>query len=598
MFKKNHALVLTVLCLLHLSAGPAALAQNPAAVLRPDPTNKQYFYYANKTQAMVGTSGSYLPHVNQNNASFNRNNTYCTLANFRPCVDEIRSKGLNKIRLWVGLNHSPGTPQNATAPGPYPGEQPFVFNGSQWDLALFDDTNNPDANDLNDGFFANLRKVIAYCQVAPVVFVEVTLFDPWLGTWTLGPWHGSRNTWGATFRNPSTGAADRRYFLALDNPNFNPNLPANDTTNKTDLNDDNRRLRKRQVALMKRLVDEIWDLRNFYWEMANEADYNTGVPLEGMLLWHRYMMKELYDYETTKGQHHMMAVNFSTDAALDRIKTTPPAAPLLPYLDIVNTHYVHLWTGTNSNVSRPGYNGSIAVVRKYNVWTGTLDKVYGFNESRITGIFPPPAAGDLPFGATADATRVGAWEFMANEGGLIDHLNYDWLSPSRLHPESVNANLYLGMLNKFLRTLPLATMQKKLSPIWVSGWPTAYPARDTNVVRKYFGTMSSGESVHILYLHYSRVSGHAYAMYVPDMATQRTEDLTLTALGAAGTFKYEWFDPRNIRYKAGSTTELQPEAEGTFSWGNLPGEIVPNVRSQAFRGDAVLRVTRLSTNIT
>lgn len=597
MLRKTYTHALALLCLAHLAAGPLVRAQNPSAVLRPDPTNRQYFYYANKTQAMVGTSGSYLPHIDQNSTSFDRDNTYCTLANFRTCVAEIRNKGLNKMRLWVSLNHSPGTAQNAAAPTPYPKEQPFVYNGSQWNLGLFDDTSNlGDTNDFNDGFFSNIRKVIAHCQVAPVVFVEVTLFDPWLGNWTLGPWHSSRNTWGATFRDPSTGAADRRYFLALDNPNFNPDLPANDTTNKTDLNDDNRRLRKRQVELMKRLVDEIWDLRNFYWELANEADYNSGVPLEGMLLWHRYMMKELYDHEHSKGQHHMMAVNLSTDAALDRLKTTPPAAPLLPYLDIVNTHYVHLWTGTNTNVSRAGYNGAHAVVRKYNVWTGTLDKVYGFNESRITGIFPPPSAGELPYGATADATRVGAWEFMMNEGGLVDHLNYDWVDPARLHPESTNANLYLGMLNKFLRTLPLATMQKKLSPTWVSGWP-AYPARDTNTVRKYFGTMSSGENVHVLQIHYSRISGHTYAMYVPDMTTARTENLTLTALGPAGTFKYEWFDPRNIRYKAGSTTELQPEAEGTFSWSNLPGAVVPNVQSHTFRGDAVLRVTRLSTNI-
>jgi hypothetical protein len=139
-------------------------------------------------------------------------------------------------------------------------------------------------------------------------------------------------------------------------------------------------------------------------------------------------------------------------------------------------------------------------------------------------------------------------------------------------------------------------MQKKLSPTWVSGFPTAYPARDISVVKKYFGTMSSGESVHVLYIHYSKLSPHEFAAYVPDMTTQRTENLTLTALGASGSFKYEWFNPRNIRLKPAPSTELQPEAEGMFSWVNTPGATVPNVVSHPFRGDAVLRVTRLTTS--
>ena len=575
---KSCAIALSLFCL----TGPMIRSQvNPLAYLRPDPTNKQYFYYNNQTQAMVGTSGEYLPHINQVNSNFNRNNTYCTLANFRSCVNEIRSKGMNRMRLWVGMNFSPGSKTSQSAPTPYPHEQGFKYSGGKWNLDDYDDQDL--AGDLDDGFFTNIRKVIAYCNVAPAVFVEVTIFAPWGGKWELGPWHKDRNTLGKSFTNPSTGQPSEDYFLRLDNPNFNLNLSANDTDNKTDLNDSNRELRKRQVAMMKHLVDYLWDLKNFYWEIANEADYNINSPQTELLLWHRYMMKELYDYEATKGVHHMIAVNFASDTALEDAKT-------MPYLDIVNTHYIHLWPNPNTGFPpSSGYNGSISTIRKYNVWTGTLNKVFGFNESRITGFFADPS-----YGATADSTRVGAWEFMMNEGGIVDHLNYDWVNfsnPSANNSDSTNANLYLGMLNKFLRKLPLATMQKKLAPTWVVNWP-AYPARSKTTVGKYFGTMNSGENVYVLYIHYSKISSHSFAMYIPDTTTLRTESLTLQALGQCGNFKYEWFDPKNLQFDFSGNPV--PEISSTIFWQNVSGEVAPII-SYSFRTDALLRVTRLST---
>lgn len=568
---------LALMCFVHTLTIPVLRAQvNPAAFLRRDPTNPQYFYYANKTQAMVGTSASYLPHVKQVNTNHNRNNTYCTLQNYTQCVQEIRNKGMNKLRLWVSLNHSPGTLPTDAMPKPYPHEQPFDFitlaNGQKvWDLDDYDDAD--DAVDSNDGFFTNLRKVIQYCHVAPVVFVEVTIFDPWLGEWTLGPWY--RNKQGLYFRNPVTLAPDKDYFLRLDNPNFNVNLPANDTDNKTDLDDWNRELRKRQVKVMKKLVDTIWDLKNVYWEMANEADYDTG-NFSGMTLWHKYMMKELYDYETAKGVHHMIAANFASPAMLDAAKTMPA--------EIVTTHYTHYWSPST-------YGGAVETIRKRNV-SGGNNVVFGFNEDRITGFFD--ATYDA---ATADSTRVGAWEFMMNEGGIIDHLNYDWVNfsnPGANNTESTKANTQLGMLNKFLRTLPLATMQRYDAPLWVQNMPaSSYPLRNktnqTNNVLKYFGTMSSGQNVHVLYIHYSRVSTNNAAMFLPDTGTSRTENLKLQSLGPGGEFKYEWFVPKNLQFDANG----DPIAafSGTFPWNNGPGEVA-TLAPFSFFGDAVLRVTR------
>src|SRR5262245_59670646 len=76
-----------------------------AAPLTFDP-NRQYFLYNGKTIALVGASAEYLCHIDQPTG----NDTHvCTWNNNPQYFANIAGKGVNKIRMWVGLNHSPGT---------------------------------------------------------------------------------------------------------------------------------------------------------------------------------------------------------------------------------------------------------------------------------------------------------------------------------------------------------------------------------------------------------------------------------------------------------------------------------------------------------
>src|SRR5258706_13539126 len=141
------AMALLLLCL----ASGAYAQQCPSTESAPQSvapltlsTNPQYFRYNNQTTPLIGLSSEYLCHVAQPGTwTDNHGNTItpdlqnCTWANHKAFIDRLALSGLNVMRVWIGLDHSPGRVRMGS---PYASEQPFTYNGSQWNLNSYDQT--------------------------------------------------------------------------------------------------------------------------------------------------------------------------------------------------------------------------------------------------------------------------------------------------------------------------------------------------------------------------------------------------------------------------------------------------------------------------
>lgn len=176
----------------------AALAVVPTTPISVDGPASRYFRYGGELLPLIGVSGEYLPQVeivrpgggvlSDRDAGLVAD--YCVynavngVRKFQRCINQLKAAGLNKLRLWVGLNHSPGSPRSCcpaqgactalpdtTVTTPYTNEQLLPRIGNKWKLdaaqSAYDAT-----------YLARLVEVITYARDNGVI-VEVTLFDAW-----------------------------------------------------------------------------------------------------------------------------------------------------------------------------------------------------------------------------------------------------------------------------------------------------------------------------------------------------------------------------------------------------------------------------------
>lgn len=642
MLKKPSTLVLalaTLLCLVPASGvyaqkvtrqerGPVAPEElsPPGATLQtsslttPLPTNPteplgraadpRYFTYGGQTIALLGISGSYLPHIKRNrprdytipapNTPINPTKEYCTydqvgtradgtpIYKYQQCIDKLKEAGVNHLRLWVGLNHSVGMLFVERGTGtdgrePYPNEQPFaretdtVTGAKKWNLDVWDAT-----------FFTNLKNVVQYCQNNGIIVV-VTLFDPWSG-WvnnqpSTGVWWAANNK--AVGYANGIGFTNPNLFVQAENPTADPE------TGDIDTQQTNKDMRLYQVKFMQRTVNALTALNNFYWELANEPD---GAKAHGaaMINWHRYMARKLWEWEEYKGRHHLIAANLSTRDAIDALTQAPR-------IDIINGHYVHMEGSYNladgsGTVLEADRFAAIKLLRTYNAYRadGTAGayntRRWGFNEGRISGI---PDNSDHNDPVTGSSVRVEAWEFMLNGGAIFDHLSYNWANtdPAANSPASDEARKFLGYLSKFMSTFSLDGM-KRLTGNQTMRWIATPPVYGS----PYWAAMSNGNAF-LFYAHRSALSPHEFAKYDPFAGTTTaTVSLTVQNLGAAGCFKAEWFNPDGSKTNnVGGVLNgvLQPITTHTtdFCWDPATSP-QRGLTSPPYKQDIVLKITR------
>jgi len=333
---QKHMASLIVCGLLWLQA--STLLSQPISL---HPENPHYFLFRGRPTVLVTSAEHY-------GAVLNLDFDYVAY------LEELQAAGLNHTRLFSGSYVEPPGAFNiagntlAPAPGRYvcpwarsdtPG---YANGGNKFDLRRFD-----------PAYFRRLRDFMMEASKRGVV-VEMNLFCPFYEEtqWRIAPQNPYNNSGGI-------GPLDRTHVYTLDR---------------------NGGLLAVHDALVRKIVGELKDFDNLYYEICNEP-YFGGVTLE----WQAHIAEEIAAAEQGFSDRHLISQNIANLSA--RVER-PHAA-----VSILNFHYA----------TPPD-----AVALNYD-----HNRVIGDNETGFRGVQ------DFPY-------RREAWEFMIAGGGLFNHLDYSF----------------------------------------------------------------------------------------------------------------------------------------------------------------------------
>lgn len=421
----------------------AATAAHPPLALYPE--NPRYFLFRGKPTVLV-TSGEHY------GAVINRDFDY------RRYLKTLAAARLNLTRVFAGAYREASgnfkIAGNTLAPAAGRFLAPWAESGGKFDLSRW-----------NPAYLRRLRDFMSEASRRGVV-VELNLFCPYYqdSMWDLSPLNARNNVNGI-------GAVARTDALTL-----------KDT-----------RLLEAEDAMVGKIVAELRDFDNLYYEICNEP-YFAGVTLE----WQRHMARTIAAAETGLPRRHLISQNIANYSAA----VTDPT----PEVSIFNFHY-----------ARPPE----AVGRNWK-W----NKPIGCNETGFDG--------------SADATyRIQGWEFLMAGGALYNNLDYSFSAGHEdgtfRYPEtqpgggSAALRRQLRLLRDFFDGLPFPRM----SP--AAGAVRARP-QDASV-----GVLAAAGRIYALYLHRGRVDKNRKPRYVVDGAA-RASRLGLEL--PAGRYIARWIDPR------------------------------------------------------
>lgn len=328
-------------CTLFLALLGGALPALDAEPLALHPENPHYFLWRDKPTVLV-TSGEHYGAVL--NLDFD----------FRKYLDTLKRDGLNLTRTFAGAYcEDPGAfdiTANTLAPRPNrfitpwarSAEPGYADGGNKFDLSRWD-----------PAYFARLREFMRHADRRGVV-VEMNLFCPFYddSMWNLSPMNVANNVNGVgTTGRTNAYTVDRSGGL----------LPY-------------------QEAMVRKLVTELRDFDNLYYEICNEP-YFGGVTLE----WQHRMAEMITRVEEPLRVRHLISQNIANGSQ----KIVDPS----PLVSIFNFHYA----------SPPD-----AVALNWH-----LNKPIGDNETGFVG------TNDAPY-------RIEAWSFMLSGGALFNHLDYSF----------------------------------------------------------------------------------------------------------------------------------------------------------------------------
>lgn len=304
------------------------------------PQNGHYFLWRGKPTILI-TSGEHY------GAVLNRAFDYKTY------LRTLASHGFNLTRTFSGAYCEPvgafKIKNNTLAPDkgflicPWarsniPG---YANGGNKFDLTRWDDE-----------YFARLRDFVAQAGKNGIV-VELVLFCPFYedSMWELSPMNAANNI-------NDIGKMNRSEVYTLQDI----------------------KLSAVQAAMAHKIVTELKDFDNIYYEICNEP-YFGGVKEE----WQSYIAGVITKAESDFKTKHLIAQNIANKSQ----KITKPN----PYVSIFNFHY-----------AKP----PIAVAENYG-----LNKVIGDDETGFAGSEPK-------------AYRLEGWDFIIAGGGVYNNLDYSF----------------------------------------------------------------------------------------------------------------------------------------------------------------------------
>jgi hypothetical protein len=305
--------------------------------------NPHYFLFRGKPAILIGSTEHY-------GAVMNLDFDYITYLN------EIASSGLNVTRTFSGAYVEPaeafGIKKNTLAPGPEKylcpwsrSKEPGYANGG----------NKFDLSEWDEAYFTRLRDFVARAGDRNIV-VELDLFSNYYDTvqWKLSPLNSINNI------NRVGDFKDHKEVLSLKHTE----------------------LLKVQESMVRKIIHELKDFDNLYYEVCNEPYFGDTLALRQ---WEDHMIEVVVEAEKDFKFAHLISNNVANSKKL----VPEPRHGV----SIYNFHY-----------ARP----PVTVGMNYH-----LDKVIGDNETGFDGI--------------DDATyRAEAWDFILAGGGLFDHLDYSF----------------------------------------------------------------------------------------------------------------------------------------------------------------------------
>jgi hypothetical protein len=328
--------VLTVPLL--LAALVPAAPQDPLAL---HPKNPHYFLFRGKPTVLITSGEHYGAVIN-------------TEFEYGKYLETLAADRLNLTRLWVGPYCEPPGAFNIAENTLAPKAGKVIFSWARSQLPGYANGGNKfDLSKWDAAYFTRLKAFIASAGKVGVV-VEVNLFCPFYeeSMWKLSPFNIANNVNGL-------GKLPRTDVYTLDK---------------------NGGLLKVQDEMVRKIVAELKDFDNVYYEICNEP-YFGGVTLP----WQHHIADTIVNAEKGFSHRHLISQNVANYAA--RIAKPHPA------VSIFNFHY--------------------ATPPDAVTWNYGLNKVIGENETGFRG--------------TKDvAYRTEGWDFVLAGGGLFNNLDYSF----------------------------------------------------------------------------------------------------------------------------------------------------------------------------
>jgi hypothetical protein len=307
------------------------------------PENPHYFLFRGEPTILIGSTEHY-------GAVMNLDFDYITYFN------ELASYGLNVTRTFSGIYVEPQgafrIEKNTLAPAsgrficpwarsPEPG---YKNGGNKFDLSKWD-----------EAYFTRLKDFIAQAGRRNIV-VELDLFSNIYDTlqWQLSPLHYTNNI------NGVEKIEDWKEVLSLSHHG----------------------ILKIQEDMVRKIVSELKDFDNLYYEVCNEPYFGDTLALRQ---WEDHMTTVVDDAQKEHKMKHLISNNIAND-----YKLVPSSRP---HVSIYNFHYA---------------NPPRTVGANYH-----LNSVIGDNETGFDGI------DDLPY-------RKEAWDFILAGGALYNNLDYSF----------------------------------------------------------------------------------------------------------------------------------------------------------------------------
>lgn len=418
----------------------AAAARDRTLSLHPD--NPHYFLWRGQPAVLISSGEHYGAVMNLD-------------FDYAPYLKELEARKLNCTRLFSGAYVEPhgafGIAQNTLAPSagrniaPWArSSQPGYANGgNKFDLTRWD-----------ADYFKRLRDFVKQAGRRGVV-VEMNLFCPFYdeSQWKLSPQNPVNNVNGL-------GNVARTNVYTLDR---------------------NGGLLALHEAMTHKIVTELNEFDNLYYEICNEP-YFGGVTME----WQHHIADVIAETEKSLPNRHLISQNIANGSAL----ITQPH----PAVSIFNFHYA----------SPPK-----AVAENY-----ALNKAIGDNETGFKG------TNDAPY-------RMEAWEFILAGGALYNNLDYSFVAGHERGDFVYPANQPGGGNTAFRR-------QMTVLRDFINGFDFVRMKPDQ-------GFLLSGapEKVHVHALMEERKQ---YAACFLDPGDAAARSLSLSMALPAGRYRVEWVD--------------------------------------------------------